>query len=56
MLFFFRGYHVIFLKGLFLQACDFVGYYVIHVNLSKMEVIYVIFFRGYYAIFLKRWG
>ena len=35
------------------QACDFVGYYVIYVNLSKMEVIYVIFFRGYYVIFLN---
>ena len=40
-----------------IQACDFVGYYVIYVNLSKMEVIYVIFsFRGYYVIFLKMWG
>ena len=39
------------------QACDFVGYYVIYVNLSKMEVIYVfVFFRGYYVIFLKSWG
>ena len=27
------------------QACDFVGYYVIYVNLSKMEVIYVFFLR-----------
>ena len=26
-----------------LQACDFVGYYVIYVTLSKMEVIYIIF-------------
>ena len=27
-----------------IRACGFVGYYIIYVNLSKMEVIYVIFF------------
>ena len=38
----------------FIQDCDFGGYYVIYVNILKMEVIYVIyFFRGYYVIFLK---
>ena len=29
-----------------LQACDFGGYYVIYVNILKMEVIYVIFLKS----------
>ena len=33
------------------QACDFVCYYVIYVNLSKMEVIYVIFFLEVMMLF-----
>ena len=27
-------------KSLYIQACDFVGYYAIYVNLSRMVVIY----------------
>ena len=37
-----------------LQACDLGGYYVIYINILKIEVIYVfVFFRGYYVISWK---
>ena len=33
------------------QACDFGGYYVIYVNILKMEVIYVIYFLEVIILF-----
>ena len=38
------------------QACDFVGYYVIYVNISKIEVIHVNFFLEVIMLFSWKGG
>ena len=41
---------------IYVQACDFVGYYVIYVNLLKIEVIYVILFLEVIMLFSWKGG
>ena len=40
----------------FIQDCDFGGYYVIYVNILKMEVIYVIYFLEVIILFSWKVG